>query len=185
MTARLEEKQRPQEVEADLTPMIDVAFLMIIFFMCLPFKTLDAKLQSFLPATRGFKIDEAQPLETFWIKVHVVGRDEQERIWGPADQRSIVSSPTRVVYRFEDGSQAEDLRQVGAYIRRIKQGAAQVERGKVQGEITARPRVPHKAIIAVMNQFLDQGVKDVDFRGTKLPNRRLLNSSVLPYPVDK
>jgi len=178
MTARL----LPKEIETDLTPMIDVAFLMIIFFMCLPFKTLAAKLEAYLPTERGHVNVTAQPPEIFMIKIHIVGRDERERVWGPADQRTVVQTPTRVVYRFEDGSTTEDIAKVGAHIRRTKQAAAQVRRGKVRGEIKARPRVPHKFIVAVMNQFLEQRLTDVDFIGTKLPDRRLLNAQVLPYP---
>jgi hypothetical protein len=181
MTARQED--RPREVESDLTPMIDVAFLMIIFFMCLPFKTLDGKLQSFLPTFRGIDPHETeQPEEIYWIKIHIVGRDEQARPWGPADQRRIVQMPTRVVYRFEDGSQTDDIKEVGRHIRRIRTAANQIDRSRVRGEIKARPRVPHKAIVAVMNQFAAERVNDVDFYGTKIPNRRLLDAFVLPYP---
>jgi biopolymer transport protein ExbD len=189
MTVRLEENRRTDAsesaVDTDLTPMIDVAFLIIIFFMCLPFKTLDGKLQSFLPTGPGIDPVDADRPEIFWIKVHVVGRDDRERTWGPPDRRSVVPAPTRVVYRFEDGTHTEDLAQVGAYVRRIKSAAAEFERGTVRGEIKARPRVPHKAIIAVMNQFLAQGVKDVDFYGTALPGRRQLDSPSLPYPEDR
>ena len=32
-----------EKMEVELTPMIDVAFLILIFFMCLPFKTLDGE----------------------------------------------------------------------------------------------------------------------------------------------
>lgn len=45
-------KPRPAD-ELQLTPLIDVAFLMLIFFMSLPFKALDAKLESHLPRAHG------------------------------------------------------------------------------------------------------------------------------------
>jgi hypothetical protein len=181
MIAALETK----EVETDLTPMIDVAFLMIIFFMCLPFKALDARLASFLPTEKGIRDDYVRPVETFPIKVHIVGRDEQDRAWGPADQRSIVQTPTRVAYRFEDGRTVNTLAEVGAEIRRAQQAAAGLERVQVRGEVTARPRVPHKFAIAVLNKFAEARVKDVDFYGTKLPDRRLMHAPVLPYPADR
>lgn len=37
----------------DMTPMIDVVFLMIIFFLCIDFRVLEAKLPAFLPKDRG------------------------------------------------------------------------------------------------------------------------------------
>lgn len=43
-----------EEVKLELTPMIDVTFLILIFFMCtLKFKTLEGKLLSYLPTDRG------------------------------------------------------------------------------------------------------------------------------------
>lgn len=181
MTARLQ----PKEVDTDLTPMIDVAFLMIIFFMCLPFRTLAAKLEAFLPEERGIHITDQRPPEIFWIKLHLVGRDERQREWGPPDHRQTVTMPTRVTYRFEDGRQTEDIEEVGRYIAQIKRAAASLERAIVRGEIKARPKVPHKYIVAVMNQFADRGVPDVNFYGTSLPDRRLLDAPVLPIPAGR
>ncbi len=40
-------------VSFNMTPMIDVVFLLIIFFLCIDFKTLEAKLPAFLPKDRG------------------------------------------------------------------------------------------------------------------------------------
>jgi len=175
-------EQRNEDVETDLTPMIDVAFLMIIFFMCLPFKTLDAKLAGFLPTGKGVIEDDTQPPELFMIRVHIVGRDEVDRAWGPPDQRSIVQMPSRVVYRFEGGDSTEDLEAVGRHIRLMQRAAKGLPRAKVRGEIKARPRVPHKYVIAVMNEFAKAKIKKVDFYGSKIPDRRLLNTSPLPFP---
>ncbi|MGQ0554192.1 MAG: ExbD/TolR family protein [Planctomycetota bacterium] len=44
----------PQEVESDMTPMIDVTFQLIIFFICtIKFKTLEGKLATQLPKDVG------------------------------------------------------------------------------------------------------------------------------------
>jgi biopolymer transport protein ExbD len=42
-----------QGAQMDMTPVIDMSFLLIIFFICLPFKTLEGKLQAFLPTNKG------------------------------------------------------------------------------------------------------------------------------------
>ena len=43
-----------EEVKPDMTPMIDVVFLMIIFFICIDFKVLESKLPAYLPKdTKG------------------------------------------------------------------------------------------------------------------------------------
>ena len=43
-----------EKAVGDLTPLIDIAFLILIFFMCLPFRDLDGKLAPFLPQGNGF-----------------------------------------------------------------------------------------------------------------------------------
>ena len=44
----------PAEVAADLTPMIDVTFLLLIFFLCsIQFKVLEGKLSTYLPKDVG------------------------------------------------------------------------------------------------------------------------------------
>lgn len=60
-------KPRPAD-ELQLTPLIDVAFLMLIFFMSLPFKALDAKLESHLPAD-GPSNRPQKPKEVVRIRV--------------------------------------------------------------------------------------------------------------------
>ena len=78
----IRERFESEQMETDLTPMIDVAFLIIIFFMCLPFKTLDGKLQAFLPTEKGLNPTPEKPPELFFIKIHIVGREEKERELG-------------------------------------------------------------------------------------------------------
>ena len=45
--SRASDEFKNEKLKVELTPMIDVAFLILIFFMCLPFKTLDGKLAAF------------------------------------------------------------------------------------------------------------------------------------------
>ena len=128
MTAAIREQLEQGEDRANLTPLIDVAFLILIFFMCLPFRDLDYKLAPFLPKGRGDRIDDQRPPERFEITVHIVGRKEERRAWGPEGRRSIVSAPTRVLYRFDNGRTTADLDVVGAHIRRMQRAARTVAR---------------------------------------------------------
>ena len=55
-----------EEVKADMTPMIDCVFLMIIFFICIDFKVLESKLPAYLPKDKGsqsFKVDPVQQFD--------------------------------------------------------------------------------------------------------------------------
>ena len=62
------EEAMEEEIKLELTPMIDICFLIIIFFMCLPFKTLEGKLQAFLPTDKGINPIPLDPPNE--IKIH-------------------------------------------------------------------------------------------------------------------
>ena len=52
------------ECELQMTPMIDVVFLLLIFFLCtIKFKTLEGKLAAYLPKDVGVNTFEAEPKE--------------------------------------------------------------------------------------------------------------------------
>jgi len=54
--------------EADMTPMIDVVFLLIVFFLCIDFKTLEARLPAYLPRKAGSH-DVDAPVEQLSVKI--------------------------------------------------------------------------------------------------------------------
>ena len=54
-------KMVQQNVEMDMTPMIDVVFLMIIFFICIDFKVLESKLPAYMPKDKGSSPTVAPP----------------------------------------------------------------------------------------------------------------------------
>jgi biopolymer transport protein ExbD len=58
-----------EEAKMDMTPMIDVVFLLIIFFLCIDFKILEAKLPAYLPKDVGSHTDEVEPQEKIRIKI--------------------------------------------------------------------------------------------------------------------
>ena len=58
-----------EEAKADMTPMIDVVFLMIIFFICIDFKVLESKLDAFLPTNKGSQSTVVEPEEQLSIKI--------------------------------------------------------------------------------------------------------------------
>ncbi|MFK7739610.1 MAG: ExbD/TolR family protein [Planctomycetota bacterium] len=60
-----------EEAKADMTPMIDVVFLMIIFFICIEFKVLESKLDAFLPTDKGSQATVVEPEEQLSIKIYI------------------------------------------------------------------------------------------------------------------
>jgi biopolymer transport protein ExbD len=59
-----------------LMPMIDVAFLIIIFFMSLPLKTLDGKIETFLPKDQGIGSQEEAKAPPPRVRISVRQRGE-------------------------------------------------------------------------------------------------------------
>lgn len=60
-----------EEVKSDMTPMIDVVFLMIIFFICIDFKVLESKLAAYLPKDKGSQSTVVEPMEQLAVKIYV------------------------------------------------------------------------------------------------------------------
>ena len=67
---RVNRELAERESRLDMTPMIDVTFLLLIFFMCtLKFKTLDGKLSAYLPKDVGVNTTPAEPKEKIEIRM--------------------------------------------------------------------------------------------------------------------
>ena len=60
-----------EEAKTDMTPMIDCVFLMIIFFLCIDFKILEAKLPAYLPKDKGSQTTKVEPQEQLSVGVYV------------------------------------------------------------------------------------------------------------------
>lgn len=58
-----------EDARLDMTPMIDVVFLLIIFFLCIDFRILEAKLPAYLPRDRGINSENEEPLEQLRVKI--------------------------------------------------------------------------------------------------------------------
>ena len=121
----------------------------------------------------------------FFIKVHIVGRNEVERQWGPKGAEVSVTMPTEVKCRFPDGTTTDELDDVARYIAKMQRAAASSDNAEVRGEIKAQHKVPHKFIIAVLNKFAEANLEKVDFYGTEIPKKALRDSLVLPYPAKR
>jgi biopolymer transport protein ExbD len=88
-----------EEVKPDMTPMIDVVFLMIIFFICIDFKVLESKLPAFLPKDKGSQTDVVEPQEQLSVKIHVEGAGTPE--YPPGASKGAVNPNTGRPYRFK------------------------------------------------------------------------------------
>ncbi len=129
-TSSAEEKPR-------LMPMIDVAFLILIFFMALPLKTLDGKIETFLPKGQGIGAppETEAPPPRVRISVRQRGEDFTYRI-----------ARRRFTSHFELIPILKKLGEGNVY------------------EIDGTPDLPHQAVMNVID--LLHGLEyDVQFKG--------------------
>lgn len=62
----------------DMTPMIDVVFLLIVFFLCIEFKVLESRLDAFLPSDVGSRAQAVLPEEQLVVRVLVAEEGRRE-----------------------------------------------------------------------------------------------------------
>lgn len=181
MASRVVEEMSENQQKLELTPMIDVSFLLIIFFICLPFKTLAGKLQAFLPTDKGINPTPQEPLPEIKVQVHILARKEEPRLWGPEGSKQQITMPTTIRYKVQD-KETESLDTVLQWILETKRAAEATPGTKVLGEIKAGHKTPHMYIVAVLNKFAQAGMEKVDFYGTQIPPPELRRMELLPYP---
>ncbi len=136
----------PAKGEMNMTPMIDVVFQLIVVFLCsMKFKTLDQKIEAFLPKDVGLSNAPAVTAEV----VTTVG--ETDTAVYILDSKLGMSSASGIW---------------GALQTRLKDFKGKDD--KVKGEIDAAPDVPHGDVIAALDSFVASGLTNVVFKGTQL-----------------
>jgi biopolymer transport protein ExbD len=151
------------DFKIDMTPMIDVVFQLMIFFMCtIKFKTLEGKLSAYLPKDVGVNSSDAEPLEKVDILIKMV-RDGSKL--NPLDdlpwkgQGPFRYGPDRVV-RYKVGSkEITDLGELGERLTKLYE--ATPERAAT---IDSYPGVVYADLVAVLDQALIAGFRDITFK---------------------
>jgi len=174
--------------EINLTPMIDVVFQLIIFFMCaMKFKTLAGKLEMNLPKTHGTDTSP-QPLPDV-VKVTVALRQEKSegvprlemmgegilpglglglgplprvpRARGQEEKAERVLAHHEAVYRQYVRPKLDELS------RRAR--AVHESDATVRWEVSADPVVRHEYVVGLLDALCAAGIDNIDIRGTKGP----------------
>lgn len=165
------ENDGPVEAKCDLTPMIDVTFLLLIFFVLnLKFKVPEGEMENYLPkdqgqldgtpsvnldncrvkllwyAANGDPIRDPKDLDSQGYVVVKVGRrsfnQPMELTDQNIDQSVVWSEVHQAVEKFKE-----------------RQGAAK----KKPVIIDARPQIPYRYVARALNEVVRAGVEDVTF----------------------
>ena len=154
--------------ELDMTPMIDVTFLLLIFFMCtLKFKTLEGKLSAFLPKDVGVNQSDAEPKEKVEVLMRpiVPGTKYKPAKEGEAPALytgtgRFVYGPDRVIQYSVGILRTNDL---GAIAKRLKV----IHKDDPERALTidARPGTIYGDVIECLDVVLDADFTDITFVG--------------------
>jgi len=177
MTA-LEDAQ--EEVKPDMTPMIDVVFLMIIFFICIDFKVLESKLPAYLPKDKGSQSDVVEPQEQLSVGIYVEAQGTPE--YPPGIQKGDINKNNLRPYRFKlNGHRAKwevgpkplyEIKEVEKELKRIAiDPASQVPDKETGGKklmacvIEAHPGTYYEDVAKTADACHNAGFQEINFGG--------------------
>jgi len=77
-----------EEIEMEMTPMIDVTFLLLIFFLLtIKFKVLEGKLMAYLPKDIGVNATPAVPVEKVEITIHIPPNKAGRKVYAAGEDK--------------------------------------------------------------------------------------------------
>ena len=153
MARPIDDPAKATKSEMNMTPMIDVTFQLIIVFLCsMKFRTLDEKLEAYLPKNVGIPQVPVDPRasETV-VKV---------RLDGP---------PAGAVRLWLHGQALGTTAEGDALWTRLGERIAAMREREPEliGEIDAGPEVEHGDVVRTVDGLLGAKVASVRFRGTR------------------
>jgi biopolymer transport protein ExbD len=165
--------KKQKEAEPDrlnMTPMIDVVFQLIVFFLVsMKFKTLDMKIEAFLPKDRGLANAPAK-LEDVPKLVAILKRGKGEPV-------TRVKVANVEIGRISDAPEAaaETERTLAVLSKMATDARARAgdAADKVKGEVDAAALVPSGDVIKAVDAFIAGNLHDVTFVGTPPPDSTL------------
>jgi hypothetical protein len=173
---------KPEDTEMNMTPMIDIVFQLIVFFMLtLKFKSVDHRIESQLPKDRGLQATPQFVSDLQAIKVKLFRKNKDN----PAEAYTKIKVgndwETTLPKGIWTGIWEQDLDRHKAYettfarlTAKIKEDwARQDNNPEVKGEIAAPPpdggAVPHGDVVRVLDTFLMLGLTQINFEGAMAP----------------
>jgi biopolymer transport protein ExbD len=153
-----------EELKMDMTPMIDVVFQLIIFFMLnVKYKTLEGRLDAYLPKDVGVNQGAADEIEKVEIVIKVVEVGERR---DPKDMNQAWSGKGTFEYVGRNLSYQIGPRKT-ADLGEVRKVVAQLYREdpKRKSTIDCRPGTVYADMIPVLDATVDAGFTDITFVG--------------------
>ena len=157
-----------EEYNMEMTPMIDVTFLLLIFFLCtIKFKVLEGKLSAYLPKDVGVNQSDAEPKEKLEISIRV--KKEGSRVFASGAEKGQPHNgdkDRRFEFKGRELSYAvgprktEDVDQLGKWLKDFYK--KDPERPST---IDCRPGTVYGDMVPVLDAAVDAGFTDITFIG--------------------
>ena len=161
--------QVQEDADVDMTPMIDVVFLLIIFFLCIDFKILEAKLPAYLPKDVGSQDDQVEPQEKLRIKIVCTNWGNQKP--RPGSKSAYYLTDHRVEYMVGP-EKVKTLDELKDKLQKIHDDTTKKVKDPKTGELTymgvvVEPgtQVVYGDVAPVVDTIAFVGFKDINFGG--------------------
>ena len=165
----MKDRDKFEEVKPEMTPMIDVTFLLLIFFLVtLKFKTLEGRLDAALPKDRGTATSKLEEIE----KVDIIIEVANPGTLAPDIATRTTSFPEgRLKHyvgrqlRFKVG--AQQFRSADALSTFLDQFArTQEQRDETPVSIDPRKGTIYGDVVTVLDVVIEKGFKKIAFAGS-------------------
>ena len=146
------------DVQMNMTPMIDVTFQLLIFFIItLKFKTLESKLHSYLPEDMGLnRTPRPIPELSFELKLR------QSR----SGSRELLQRDTELFIAGESMGVASSPAALASVLERVDRFQKVLDsEGKIKLDVGRA--VPHHVVVSVMSALIEGGHRKLIFTGMK------------------
>jgi len=173
MTALSEIAQ--EEIEMQMTPMIDVVFLLLIFFLCtLKFKLLEGKLAAYLPKDVGVNSSPAEPKEKIEVvilvdvsgaKVYATGNDKNQP-WQGENDRRFEFQGRKLVYQIGP-RKTKKLEEIGKWMKEFYR-----KDPESPTTIDCRPGTVYGDMVPVLDMTVEAGFDQITFIAEKKPTKK-------------
>lgn len=156
-----------------MTPMIDITFLILIFFMCtMKFRTLEGTLAAELPKDVGVNHGAIDELEKLEIRIVVVAQGNKVRRRADGSVVPYTTEHAAAGLRFDhDASRTLEYRVGATRTQSLDEAVESIRRhfdAAPDRRVTLDPKegTTNRDVVPVLDALLDIGFTDVTFRGT-------------------
>ena len=158
---RAKDRATPQ-ARLQMTPMIDVTFLLLIFFMCtLRFRTLEGRLEATLPRDAGSRVTPEEPREPVLVELRVVGGAPST----PTSPGAALRDPRRELEYSVGPWRTRDLDALGERLVAVRRSLRERTGLEPRALLDPREGTVAQDVVSVLERVLEAGYRDVAFTG--------------------